>query len=273
MSACRQGRVSRRMAVMMRTRVAIVVGLTCLSCLVFAQDAITRQKNETVAKADKLFGERYTPAARKPLRLYDEQTETGPPDGVIYRHGAGYVIELLFAADGSVAKLRMLPEALLHSDTWSDVPNTVELLPDESAWFVDAANKLQPVGGARNSKVAPKYCAVSGPNWYCYDPFEFASVSHYYFERVDKDQVTGRVLREIEVSYRQSVVGVVEDVAVEGNQHQLKVAGQWYHGEKPEPPVFAIAQPGTVVHLVAYGCTANQKACLSQPEQSKLDSE
>lgn len=50
------------------------------------------------------------------------------------------------------------------------------------------------------------------------------------------------VLREISISYRQPVNGAVEDVRVEGSQRQIKVAGQWYHGEKPGVEIFAAAR-------------------------------
>lgn len=99
---------------------------------VFAQDAVLQpRKDETISKADSLFGESYTPVAGTTMRLYDLQTETGSPDEVIYWHGSSYVIELIFAADGTVARIALLPEALLHSDSWSDVPSAVELSSSE----------------------------------------------------------------------------------------------------------------------------------------------
>lgn len=68
-----------------------------------------RRKAETVAQADKLFGQRYSPTTGKPLRLYDERTEIGPPDAVTYWYNTRYVIELVFAPDGSVARIQLLP--------------------------------------------------------------------------------------------------------------------------------------------------------------------
>ena len=54
-----------------RTSFVILVVLSCLSVHLFAQDAvIERRKAETIAKADKLFVQRYTAMAGKPLRLY-----------------------------------------------------------------------------------------------------------------------------------------------------------------------------------------------------------
>jgi hypothetical protein len=60
---------------------------------------------ETIANADKLFGRHYTVVPGKPLRLYYKQTETVPPSEIIYSHGSGYVLELIFAADGTIAAL------------------------------------------------------------------------------------------------------------------------------------------------------------------------
>ena len=85
---------------MNRTGFVIPVVLACLSHLVGQDAAVERRKAETSAKADKLFVQRYTAVAGKPLRLYDEETETGPPDAIIYGHGSSYVIELIFASLG-----------------------------------------------------------------------------------------------------------------------------------------------------------------------------
>jgi hypothetical protein len=116
-----------------------IFSLLLLSRL-FAQDpAIQRRKDETIAKADGVFGQRYTPVSGKPMRLYDKQTETGSPDTILFWHGSNYVIELAFAADGSVARITLLPEALLHSDSRTDVPNMVELFPSEMRWLVASA--------------------------------------------------------------------------------------------------------------------------------------
>ena len=238
---------------------------------VFAQEAAFQQrKDETIAKADKLFGQRYRPVAGKRMRLYDEQTETGPRDEVIYWHGSTYVIELIFAADGTVARIFLLPEALLHSDSWTDVPNVVELSPGEMQWLVASANVLRPLGAPHAIKYAPNFCFVSGKNLYCVDHYELATVHHYH-EQSDGNQSMGKRLRDIEILYKQPVAGIVEDARVhESERHlserHLKVGGQWYHGEKPGVEIFEKAQVGSVVQLITYGCTANEKACTAKPD-------
>ena len=234
------------------------------------ETSFQRRKDETVAQADRIFGERYTPVAGKPMRLFDKQTETRPPDAIIYWHGSSYVIELVFAADGTIAKLVLLPEDLLYSDNWSDVPNTVELSVAEIQWLVASANVLQPLGKAENNDEKPNFCFVSGPNQYCYDAYQLASVNHNHVMQVDENQVTRNlVLRDIEVSYRQSVSGIVEDARVQGGQRHLEVSGQWYHGEKPGIETFEKARIGSVVRLITYGCAGNEKTCVAVPEQSK----
>ena len=247
-------------------RRSLVALVASLSLHQFAENAaVDRRKAETITKADRLFGQRYTAAAGTPLRLYDMQTETGPPDAIIYWHGSSYVIELIFGANGAVAQLKLLPEALLHSDTWNDVPSGVELSRAEMQWLIASANILQPLGKARESTEAPNRCDVSGPNWYCEDRYELASVSHYHLQQGAKELA----LRDIGILYRQRVGGLVEDVRVEGNQRQFRVGGQWYHAEEPGVDIFDKAQIGSVVSLVTYGCTANEKACVAFPEQSK----
>src|SRR5438876_659671 len=129
-------------------RMGIVAALfvACGSLYVLAGETTAeRRKAEIITKADKLLGEHYSAPAGKPLRLSDEQTESGPPDAVIYWHTASYVVELIFAEDGSVACVQLLPEALLHSHSWSDVPDGIELSQPEMQWLVDSANILQPM--------------------------------------------------------------------------------------------------------------------------------
>jgi hypothetical protein len=254
----------------MNRKSLVIVGVfASLSLRLFADDAtVNRRKAETIVKADKLFGQRYAVGNGKPLR-YDKQTETGPPDGVIYWHGSSYVVELIFASDGTVARVELLPETLLHSDIWSDVPNSVELSGTEMQWLVVSANVLRPLGKAVDITAAPLSCFQSGPNLYCADKYELASVNHYHLERQNEKNAMEAVLREISILYRQPVNGIVEDVRVEGSQRQVKVAGQWYHGEKPGVEIFATAQIGSAVRLVTYGCTANEKVCIAVPEQSK----
>ena len=251
------------------------VRLTIFSLLLlsrlFAQDAaLQRRKNEAIAKADGIFGQRYTPVLGKPMRLYDKQTGTGPPDAILFWHGSNYVIELAFAADGSVARITLLPEALLHSDSWTDVSGMVELFPSEMQWLVASANILRPLGDVRAMNDVPNGCFQSGKNLYCRDEYELAAVTHYHVEKMNDRQLPQIALEDIAIGYKQSVVGIVEDARVESNERHLKVGGQWYHGEKPGVAIFDNAKIGSVVRLVAYGCTANEKACVAVPQQSNF---
>ena len=251
-----------------RTSLVIVGVLTCLSLYIFAQEAaVNRRRNETIAKADTVFVQHYI-APTGNLRLYEKQTETGPPDEVIYWHGSSYVVQLIFAADGTIARLTLSPEALLHTDNWSDVPDVAELSESEMQWFVASANTLQPLGKARDAKEAPRGCFQSGPNLYCFDTYELGLVSHYHVDRSGERHMIKVVLRTVQIAYRQSVAGVVEDVRMEGSQRLLKVGGQWYHGEKPGAEVFSDAPKGSAVRLVSFGCTANENACIAVPESA-----
>ena len=256
--------------VLMRWLGVITVALvTFLAMPVFAANPdADRRKAETIARADKLFGQRYSPPAGKPLRLFDQQTETGPPDAVIYWHGASYVTELVFAPDGSLARLQLLPEELLHTDNGSDVPDYVQLSPAEMRSFIESANALQPLGKGE-IRSAPNGCFQSGQNLYCAERYEFAVVDHYHHQRADNEHVITISLKDVRIFYRQSVSGVVEDVRVEGSQRQLKVGGQWYHGDKPGREVFSDAAIGSFVQLVTFGCAANEKACRASPKETE----
>jgi len=204
------------------------------------------------------------------MRLYDKQRETGPPDAILFWHGSNYVIRLVFAVNGSVARITLQPETLLHSDSWSDLPNTVELLSSEMQWLVASADLLRPLGDVRAMNDAPNGCFQSGKNLCCSDEYELAAVSHYHVEKINDRQLPQTALEDIEIGYKQSVVGIVEDARIAGNERHLKVGGQWYQGEKPGIETFDKAKIGSVVHLVSYGCTANEKACFAVPEQSNL---
>jgi hypothetical protein len=256
------------MTTIMRSKRAMVAMLACLSLLASAEDSVQQRKNQTIAKADKLFGRRYTPMAGEPLRLYDQQNETGPPDSVVYWHGASYVISVIFAADGTIAMLTMLPEALLHSNSRSDAEDAVELLPAEMALFISNANELQSLGKAQEVHQAPDSCFESGRNLYCTDTYAAAVLSHYHTENFAKKRLGKIALKEVAIFYRQIVVGVVEDVRVVGSQRNLKVGGQWYHGEKPGEPVFDETQIGSTVRLITHGCSVNEKACIAGPIES-----
>ena len=154
------------------------------------------------------------------MRLYDEQTETGPPDAVIFWHGSSYVIELVFAADASVARIVLQPEALLHSDSWTDVPTTLELSRAEMQWLIASANVIRTLGDVRAN--APNVCFYSGKNQYCDDHYELATISHYHEERVNEQGVREAKLKGIAIAYEESVVGIVEDVRVDGSQRHLR---------------------------------------------------
>lgn len=164
-----------------------------------------------------------------------------------------------------MARLKLFPETMLHRDNWSDVPRGVELSRAEMEWLIASADILQPLGKAREITEAPNRCFVSGPNWYCEDFYELASVNHYHLQRGGRELALG----DIAILYRQCVGGLVEDVRVEGNQRQFRVGGQWYRVEEPGVDIFDKAQIGSVVSLVTYGCAGNEKACRAFPEQSK----
>jgi hypothetical protein len=257
------------LAVRRRPRARLLIVPLLFLSPVFAQDPTLQvRKDETIAKADTMFGQRYTPLAGKTMRLYDQQTETGPPDEVIYWHGSSYVIELIFAADGSVARIHLLPEALLHSDSWTDVPTAVELSPSEMKWLIGSAEVLRRLGDARPVNIAPKLCFYSGRNIYCTDQYELARVNHFHIERLDHNQSTESALKDIAIFYKQPVMGIAEDARVQGSERQLEVGGQWYQGEKPGVEIFDKAEIGSVVQLVTYGCSANMKVCIAMPEKS-----
>jgi hypothetical protein len=199
----------------------------------FTQDTVAKKRRtETIAKAAGVFGPRYTPSTAKRLRLYDEETEEGPPDAIMYWHSPSYVIELVFASDGTIARLLLVPEALSYTRSWDDVPDFVELSPAEMQLLMASSDGLQPLGKTKEVLGAPDGCFQSGRNLYCADSYELASVSHYHTEEEREKGLWQVALRDVEILYKQSVNGIVEDTRTVGKQRHIKVGAQWYHGDQ-----------------------------------------
>src|SRR6516165_11269542 len=112
---------------MYRAKNFLALVLLSSSMVAIAGDSAAQLKAAIVVKADTLFKQRYTPAADKPLQTFNPGRESRPADAVIYWFNTNYVARLVFATDGSLARLELLPEALLYSDSWANVPDTVAL--------------------------------------------------------------------------------------------------------------------------------------------------
>src|SRR5215472_15440080 len=146
---------------MYRTTSVLALILLGSSMVATAGDSdANRVRAGIVTKADSLFRQRYTPSADKPLRAFDPGRESRPADAVIYWFNTNYVARLVFATDGSLARVELLPEALLYSDSWTNVPDTVELGPGELEWIIAVARQLRPIGDPDPFRG----CAQSGGN-------------------------------------------------------------------------------------------------------------
>jgi hypothetical protein len=178
--------------------------------LLGVQDTAAQLKAEIVKKADKLIGAHYQPRPGEMLRHFDREkkkwsTTPGPDDSVIYRYGTSYVVILVFATDGSLAHASLFPEALLYSDSWSNVRKDIELSVDQMQWLVDTASKLQPLGKPV-SKQTPSLCFQSGANHYCHDDYENGSADHYWRETYIGNGPAGKVaLKEVSIAYKKMV--------------------------------------------------------------------
>ena len=239
---------------------AIVLLGSSMVAMAGASDA-QRMREEIVTKADSLFREHYTPRADKTLRTFDKDRESRPADTVIYWFNTNYVVRLIFATDGSLVRVELFPEALLYSDSWTSVPDTVELGPGEMRWFIALAGQLRTMGEPVSHDRSPNVCAVSGPNLYCSNSYELAKVSMYRREnyRGKPPQIS---LKDVTIAYEQSVIGVVAELnAVSENEHQLRLGSVWYRIYKQGDPVFDSVAEGSMVRLTAFGCAGNELAC------------
>ncbi|MCU1286925.1 MAG: hypothetical protein JWO13_3275 [Acidobacteriales bacterium] len=239
----------------------------CIAPSVCVGDSSADQRKAAiVAKADKLFEARYTPPKDKSLRLFDKERETGPADEIIYRHGASYVIRIVFADDGTLARVQLLPKALLHVDNWRDVPAEVQLSPSEMKWLLQSTDNLQKLGEPKQLTQPPSGCFQSGQNLYCTDFYEHASVNHFNLERMKQDRSPKALLKQVTIAYKQVVSGMVEDIKVEDDQHQIRVGRNWY-GQKSD--IFKDVHKESFVQFESLGCTANVKVCIANRPEVK----
>jgi hypothetical protein len=222
---------------------------------------IARTKADILRISDQLFGKRYEPVPGKRFKHYNVEEESGPPDVVFYRHGSSYVIQLTFSTKIEFVGIELLPEALLYSDNWSDVPKDVELASSERQWMVDMANKLQPVGNAVLEGGPPDgFCFQSGPNWYCSDIYQFASVSHNWHGELEKKII----LRQVAISYLKAIAGKISKVKVIDKETlDLEIGSFWYRvSNKDGDRRHSTVKKGSFVRLVTLrGCRGKEKAC------------
>jgi hypothetical protein len=229
---------------------------------------ITRTKADILRISDQLFGKRYEPVPGKRFKHYNIEEESGPPDAVFYRHGSSYVIQLTFSTKNEFVRIELFPEALLYSDDWSDVPKDVELASSERQWMIDMANKLQPVGNAVLEGAPPDgLCFQSGANWYCGDMYQFASVSHYWREELEKKII----LRKVAIGYLKAIAGKISKVKVIDKETlDLEIGSFCYRvsikdGDRRQSTV----KKGSFVRLVTCGCTGKEKSCNAHFEASE----
>ena len=114
----------------------VVCAIVATSFVTVAAQTYLVDQDETVAKADSLFGQRYN-------STYEQGRGWGSPEGPIYWFNAAYVVRLLFANDGSLARLELKPEAFLHGQMSA---TGVKLGASDFQWFLKAANQPRPLG-------------------------------------------------------------------------------------------------------------------------------
>ena len=195
-------------------------------------------QDETVAKADSLFGQRYN-------STYEEGRGWSSPEGPIYWFNAAYVVRLLFAEDGSLARLELKPEAFLHGQMSA---TGVKLGASDVQWFLKAANQLKPLGQPVDVH-KPPLCFQSSSGSYCSDRYAQAKV----------DQYLRGSLKSVTIAYKQSLHGTVSDrQAFPSNEHRIKVGQRWYAIDQK---LFTDAVIGSIVNLTTFGCGVDRIDC------------
>ncbi len=233
-----------------------------------ARDSRAEQrKAEIVRKADSLFPQRHRPPVDKTPVTFDPNRESRAADAVVYWANSTYVVRLVFADDGSLARVELFPEPLLYNDSWTSVPDTVELQQGEVRWLLTEARLLQPTGDPVSVHQPPDGCFQSGPNLYCGDTYELANVRTYCREGYRVMPIPPVSLREVTIAYKQSVAGIVSETkGISGSERHLKVGAIWYRLLKDrDPQLFATAEVGSMVTLTSFGCAGNELTCNAFP--------
>ena len=129
-----------------------------------------------------------------------------------------------------IARVELLPEALLYSNSWRSVPEASELDEGEIQWFIKTVNQLRPTGDPVEIYEPPDACFQSGPNLYCHDLYEDASVSEYCREQYQPNKLGTRISpKSVTVGYKQSVRGSISALkVVSADEHRVKIGPFWY---------------------------------------------
>ena len=247
----------------------VIIALLAGSLLQAPSDHDLAEQNrriEITRQADILLGEQYVAPADHPIKFSEDAAFLRSVNRAIYRHGTNYVVVVVFANDGSLARIHLTPEALLHRDTWADVPSTVELTDRDMTWFLDIADALQEVGKQVMPAVFPSFCFQSGKNHYCVDPHERASIGSYREDQQRGTQGSWKtVMRDITVSYKRVVSGAIADIATaKSGEAMVRIGANWYavaQGQIADPNLTDKLKPGVFIQLDTTGCTGSEKAC------------
>jgi hypothetical protein len=228
--------------------------------------ASSGRRMEITREAGKLLGEQYVVPADHPIKFAEDAGFLRPVNRAIYRHGTDYVVVLFFADDGSLARIHLTPEALLHSDSWTDVPPTVELTDHDMTWLLGVADALQVVGKQLPPEEMPPFCFQSGKNHYCAEPHENASIRSYREDQQRGTEGTWEtVMRRITVSYKRVVSGTIADFATgKTGEPLVRIGSNRYEvgqGKIADPNLADKLKPGGLVQLETTGCTGSERAC------------
>ena len=216
----------------------VVCAIVATSMVGVAAQTYLVDQDETVAKADLLFKQRYN-------STYEDHRGWGSPEGPIYRFNAAYVVRMLFTEDGSLARLELEPEGFLRGQMNA---TGVGLGASDVQRFVDAANQLRPIGHPVDVH-KPPLCFQSSSGSYCSDRYAQAKV----------DQYLRGSLKSVTIAYRQSLRGTVSDrQAFPSNEHRIKVGQRWYEIDEK---LFNEAVVGATVDLTTFGCGAGPIDC------------
>src|SRR6266567_4080854 len=143
----------------------------------------------------------------------------------IYWFDASYVVRLLFATDGSLARVELLPEALLYNDSWTSVPDAVELGQGEVQVFINTVSQLRPTGDPVEVHEPPDACFQSGANLYCHDRYQEAIVNQYCRDqyRPDKERSARLSPKSVTIGYKQSLRGTISELkALSPDEHRIQ---------------------------------------------------
>jgi len=237
----------------------LAVGLFWLEPLQAAPklDPVSGPKMRTLAKAEALFGPRYSvPEGAKGKTL---------PHGDLFDFTATHVADVATTKSGIVVRVSFYPKYFLEDRETTHAEDQVELTKQDYDAILDRVSALRSIGRFIKRKDG---CLVSASKW-CYAEYEHAKVEETYRSRlVNEGQEEYRdFIRAIDVSFEHTLTGRVRSktrtppsdfLGGSLERHWIEVGNRSFGVSES---FYNRVKRGSVVKLTVFGCSEDSETC------------